>query len=149
MADAATTTTGKTVGATTRGAQSGALMWGTIASVATGVIVLLIVLLAELPNEVKIALLASWLGMPIATATSGFGARQGGKNTPTDQGDALYAQAAVDQVDQVVSRLAAAESAGPAQYAPTAGEQPVTEPTAEEDDLDDDPVERLARQVSA
>ena len=158
MADATTTTTGKTVGATTRGAQSGALMWGSIASVTTGVIVLLIVLLADLPNEVKIALLASWLGMPIATATSGLGARQGGKNTPTDQGDALYAQEAVDQVDQIVSRLAAAQAAGPAQYAPTAGEQPVTEPTTDDpveleqpvgDEPAGDPVERLARQVSA
>lgn len=150
MADATTTTTGKTVGATTKGAATGAGIAGAAATI-------IMYALAKTGVEQDPAV-SSVLAGALVTLLSGVGALIGGKASPTDQGDALFAQEAVGQVDQIVARLAAAQAAGPAQYAPTAGEQPVTEPTSDDpveleqpvgDEPAGDPVERLARQVGA
>ena len=127
MADASTTkdTTGKAVGATTKGAATGAGLAGAAATIVMYV-------LAKTGVEQDPAV-AGVLAGALVTLLSGVGALIGGKLSPTNQGDALFAQQAVDQVDQMVARLAAAQAVGPAQYAPTAGEQPVTEPTSDEE----------------
>ena len=122
MADATTTkaTTGKVVGATTKGAATGAGIAGAAAT-------LIMYILAKTGLEQDPAV-AGVLAGALVTLLSGVGALIGGKLSPTNQGDALYAQQAVDAVDQMVSRLAAAQAVGPEQYAPSAGEQPVTAP---------------------
>lgn len=124
MAEASQVTSGKTVGSTTKGAATGAGLSGAVATIAMYVLAKTGV---ETDPEV-----ASVLAGALVTLLAGAGALLGGKLSPTDQGDALYAAGAVEQVMLMTARLAALSGSGPMAYEPTPGEQPIVDPVAPE-----------------
>lgn len=119
MATIDNTKTGNAVGATTKGAATGGTLAGAVG-------VLIVYALVKTGVETDPAM-AGVLAGALVTVLGGVGALVGGRFSPTDQGDALHAQHAVVEVEQMVERLAALNATGPAEYEPTPGEQPVVD----------------------
>lgn len=115
---------GKAVGNTTRGATAGAQV-----AVAAGSGAALIITWALVHYGIEDdPATAGLLGVAIAgvfnQAAAFVGARWGGKNAPTDQGDAKVAKAAVIEVNAMVERLAAAQAASASLPVPQESDAP-------------------------
>lgn len=137
MATSNTYKTGNAIGATTKGASVG----GGLAA-ALGTILMYVMVKTGLEDDPETAVI---LAGAIITVLSPIGALIGGKLSPTSEGDALAAQSAVEQVRLLTERNAALAATGPVEYAPTVGEEPVTEPVVD-DAPEDDVYTRLAGQ---
>lgn len=139
MATSNTYKTGNAIGATTKGASVG----GGLAA-ALGTILGYVLVKTQFETDPETVAILSGA---IITVLSSIGALIGGKLSPTSEGDALAAQSAVEQIRLLTERNAALTATGPVEYAPTVGEEPVTEPVAEEPDApEDDVYTRLAGQ---
>ena len=113
------------IGSTTKGAATGGALAGAVGTLAGYALI-------KTGFETD-PVVAATLAGAVVTMLSAVGALIGGKLSPTDQGNPAYAAAAVEQVQLIAERLAAVQATGPVEYAPSAGEEPVTEPVTDDE----------------
>ncbi|KAA9394776.1 hypothetical protein FCK90_04360 [Kocuria coralli] len=124
MASTTDIKTGNKIGSTTKGATVG----GSLAA-AAGTIVGYVLVKTGLETDPEVAVI---LAGAVITILSGVGALVGGKLSPTSEGDAVYAQQALEEVHLLAERAAAAQATGPMEYTASPGEEPITDPITDE-----------------